>query len=142
MEQLIELEETAVATAARMVGELGGFYPFACIRNADAQIEQIAADVGDDEPDVAEVHEFILAALSAGAAEGRFTAIALVLNELPPEGLDIPEERVIHAFVDSPDTGTWSVYVPYAEDAAGELSVGEILRVRRESYFFAPHGCG
>jgi hypothetical protein len=46
------------------------------VANASGELDQLGADVGSPEPIPAEVYEFLTAALTAGAAQGRFTAMA------------------------------------------------------------------
>ena len=63
-----QLEEAAIPIGGRMVGELGGFLPFAVISNPEGGLEQYAADIGKPNPTPAEVYEFLVAALAADSA--------------------------------------------------------------------------
>jgi hypothetical protein len=131
-----QLEEASIPLSARLVGEFGGFLPIAVVAGPDGALEQVGTDVGSDDPTPLEVYEFLEAALRAGARQGRYSAVALVLNESPPDDLELAEERSIHAFIDIQGVGARSVYVPYTQDAGGDLTVGATVRVDKASYFF------
>jgi hypothetical protein len=131
-----QLEEASIPLGARLVGELGGFLPFAVVAGPDGALEQVGTDVGAEDPTPVEVYEFLEVALRAGAGQGRYSAVALVLNERPPDDLGLAEDRAIHAFIDIPGLGARSVYVPYTQDEGGDLTAGSPVRVDKASYFF------
>lgn len=128
------MEEAALPLGARLVGELGGFLPFAIVANADGDLEQFNAPVDSW---AAEVYQFLLSALSAGAKEGRFSAVALVTHERTPPELEVLEENSIHGYIDIEDLGAKSVYIPYSEADDGSLAVGSVIRVEKDAHFFA-----
>jgi hypothetical protein len=41
-----QLEEASIPLGARLVGELGGFLPFAVVAGPDGALEQVGTDVG------------------------------------------------------------------------------------------------
>jgi hypothetical protein len=131
-----QLEEAAVSLGARLIGELGGFLPCAVVANSSGDLEHFYADVGIPDPTPAEVYEFLVGALAAGASQGRFTAVALVLHEQPPPEINVPEDRSIHAYVDIAGHGARSVYVPYSLDEGSNLKVGGVVRLEKPSHFF------
>ena len=133
-----QLEEAVIPLGARLVGEFGGFLPFAVVANSSGELEQFAADVGTPDPTPAEVYEFLVGALAAGASQGRFTAVALVLHEQPPPELDVPEDRSIHAYIDIAGHGARSVFVPYSQNEGGDLRIGSVVRIEKVTYFFPP----
>jgi hypothetical protein len=63
-----DLEAEAIRVGARLVGELGGFLPFAVVANGRGELEHFAAEPGTPDPTPAEVYEFLLGAMTAGAA--------------------------------------------------------------------------
>lgn len=134
------LEDAAIPRAARAIGGLGAFHPFAVVVSDDDRLEQLVIEPDAPDEDASEVYQRLVRALAAAVADGRLQAVALVVNELAPPELEIAEDTVIHAFIDTATRGAMSVYVPYAENDDGELSVGRVVRQPRGHYFFSDGG--
>jgi hypothetical protein len=135
-EEIQELLNFLLPHAERMLGEQGEFYPYAAKMATDGEVSAVAADTGDDNPDVGDLLVKLHAVLREQAAEGsiRASGIAADVTLTDPDSgktTDAVQVELDHAEGDAVD-----VYVPY-ESAGDRVKFGELVAAEGREPVFA-----
>ncbi len=115
----------------------GEFYPYAAAVGADGEVAAVAADLGDEEPDVVDLLLALRTQLGEDAAQGsiRASGIAADVTLTDPdsgETTDAVQLELDHADADAVD-----IYVPY-ESAPEGVKFGELVSAAGRQPVFGP----
>lgn len=90
------LLEPLFGFALQMLGEHGEFFPAGAAVTADGEVQLVAVDADDDQPEVTEVVDLLAERLGEMAAAGEIRASGIVVNVvLELEGRDEPADAAL-----------------------------------------------
>jgi hypothetical protein len=124
--------------AEKMLGEQGGFLPYAGVMTPDEQVHLMQFAEEDQGAEAKKVFEFANAALRQGAQEGKWTATALVADvnvATPQEGTEDKMVQAVSFAVDDKDGTSVRVFFPYTV-TAGQVDFGTAFAERGAGAIF------
>jgi hypothetical protein len=115
----------------------GEFFPYAAAVGADGEVGAVGADLGTDEPDVAELLVALHAQLGEEAAEGaiRASGIAADVTLTDPDSGETTD--AVQLELDHADAEPVDIYVPY-ESAPEGVKFGELVAAEGRQPVFGP----
>jgi hypothetical protein len=134
-EEIQELLNFLLPFAERMLTEHGEFYPYAVTMATDGEVSAVAAEAGDEEPDVSDLLVELHVLLRERAADGaiRASGIAADVTLTDPDSGDTTD--AVQVELDHAEGDAVDIYVPY-ESAGDGVKFGELVAAEgREPVF-------
>jgi hypothetical protein len=124
-EDMNELLDDGMRTAAHFLQLRGEFFPFAVIKTSTGEVRHVQALLDDPRPDSDQVIASITSSLRQTARSGQCVSAAIITNTRLTDRIAGTTSDAIRAEIDDIDAEPVVCYVPY-ELNSGELKLGEV----------------
>lgn len=137
--QMDQLAETAVREAVKVVGESGGFYPFALVMDAQEKVRVIGYSGSDSEKPTPEEYVKTLFWQVRHTVEHTGGLVSAVIVKphfvTTDKGQRVPG---IWAAADHLEADPWVMFLPFLPGPDGTYSLGEIIYTPGQEPIFLP----
>lgn len=135
--QMDQLAETAVREAVKVVGESGGFYPFALVMDAQEKVRVIGYSGAPSKKPTPEEYVKTLFWQVRHTVDENSSLVAAVIVKphfvTTDKGESVPG---VWAAADHRDADAWVMFLPFVRNPDGTHSLGEIIYVPGQEPLF------
>ena len=135
--QMDKLAETAVREAVKVVGESGGFYPFALVMDAQEKVRVIGySGAAAKKPAPEEYVKTLFWQVRSTVDENRGLVAAVIVKPhfvTTDKGEKVPG---VWAAADHRNSDAWVMFLPFVPNPDGTYSLGEIIYVPGQEPIF------
>ncbi|MCK5874815.1 MAG: hypothetical protein KAG82_09020 [Alcanivoracaceae bacterium] len=135
--QMDKLAETAVREAVKVVGESGGFFPFALVMDAEEKVRVIGySGAASDKPTPEEYVKTLFWQVRHAVEENSGLVSAVIVKPhfvTTDKGQRVPG---IWAAADHRQSDAWVMFLPFVPGSDGTYSLGEMIYVPGQEPLF------